>query len=246
MESNGGSTLSQWIRYELAVIKIQRVFRQWRLHQPYKRMIRMRAMRTRGFKMSRNFDQSASCPTAAECIHAVIGQKADWSHQTAFWRIIVDTRRLFPNASTDLIVKALLESSGDVSRAHILLGTKEFCTQHKKPLPDSIKALLLPNLDRSVRSSHPTALLSMMDTKLFGKPGSHDNEMFNQWAESRRRNVDMVRSLRAQQKRKKRQEFMDQFSEVIDKCLFPREDNANGSNRPGSATGTRPKTPNKR
>ncbi|RYH19956.1 hypothetical protein EON65_25095 [archaeon] len=236
--------LNVWIKHELAAIKIQRVVRQWLFHYRCKRSFKVKGLASIGYGRHRFFhktsdDLSPHPPSASDCIQALIAQKADWTHQTAFWRIIIDIKRSFPTTTTDLIVKALLEANGEVSRAMILLGTKEFCLQHKKPISENIKSLLLPHLEPAEASFHnPLLDLISSKSKVQTSGSSSGNaDLLAHWAENRRRNVDMVRSLRVQHRKKMRQEFVNKISYIIEKAYFPSQE------RPSSATkGGRPQS----
>lgn len=240
------SELNQWIRHELAAIRIQRVYRQWRCYLAYKQPFRVRAQAARGFGCLNILKHAPQVPTPSpsECIQALIEQRADWNHQTAFWRTIIEIRRAFPNTSNDLIIKALMEAQGEISRAHILLGTKEFCLQHKKNLPESVRTMLLPQLGPPALSlSNP--FLGVMG----GRQTSPSDDLLAHWAESRRRN-DVVRTLRNQRKQQKRQEILDKLGQIMDKSFFPREESharpASSAGRmtsTASSSSSRPKTP---
>eukprot|EP00981_Chlorochromonas_danica_P011774 scaffold4256_cov174-Ochromonas_danica.AAC.3 len=251
--------VTEWIHHELAAIKIQRIVRQWLRSFRCKRIYKTRALSSRGY--GRHFflkkdnpndlitttttNTSYSSPNPIDCIQALINQKAEWKHQTSFWRTIIDIKRSFPKASSDLIVKALFEAQGEISRTLILLGTKEFCLQHRKALPDNIKSLLLPHLQEQEQDqlltlpiNNPLATFITNKTKSGGGGGGGSNEMLAHWAENRRRNVDMVRTLRAQRRQKKHLELIDKLSVVVEKSFFPKEENHNNNNN----NHTRPKS----
>lgn len=160
----------QWIRYELAALKIQRLFRKYRSRFINQRNFKLYAMQSLGryalshpryahsstyLAMNQQQQQASSMTTssmsaiaqAMTCFHKIIQQMASFEEKIYFWRVIQDLKHAFPDLSADILLKALLEAQGDYSKAQVLLTDKDYILlQGKTPLPSQVRMMFLPTI----------------------------------------------------------------------------------------------------
>lgn len=210
--------LRTWIKHELAARKIQRNYRQWRQSIHLKRRIKIGAkQRLRCFEDVLSSGESKSTTAASASFQAVLNQTATFDQKCHFWRLVIDLRRSHLNESTDMLIRALIEADGELSRAIVLLGNKEFTMQNTQLLPQHIKAIFLPSVgpfEYKQTSQDFQFMKNVMASTSRGismAPGS---------PEKKGRNLDMIRSLRNKHLQVKKQELMDIFTKTIEKAYF--------------------------
>jgi hypothetical protein len=71
----------------------------------------------------------------------------------AVWRQVLDLRRAHTHQVVEMVIKALIETKGDASRANMLLGNKDFAILNPNPLPSRTRTAFLPIADKVNRKS---------------------------------------------------------------------------------------------
>jgi hypothetical protein len=129
--------LKRWETYNHAAFKIQEAYRRWRMTQITRRRIKYKI----GNKIKQSFPGNPG-----KCWANVIENKGTHAEKMAMWRNIVELRRAHRNSSTELCIKALVQTHGELSKAITLLGSSEFGFQSHfgPPLPEDIKESLNP------------------------------------------------------------------------------------------------------
>ena len=143
--------LKRWEKLNLCALKIQRIYRSWRILQYTK--IRNKNK----FKFNNNNNNNNNNLTIRGTKRIkndlnnnsylnVINNKGNHSEKMFVWRQIIELRRGYRHSSTELCIKALIQSNGDVSKAMTLLGSSEFSYQAHfgPPLEEDVKESLNP------------------------------------------------------------------------------------------------------
>ena len=154
----------QWIRYELAALKIQRNFRKYRSVFRNQRNFKLYALQNIGrYALSypryvhsstyvatighSNQQPISQLTQAMHCFHNIIQQNASFADKVYFWRVIQDLKHGFPQLSTDVLLKALLEAQGDYSKAQVLLADEDYVLlQGKSAVPSQVRMMFLPTI----------------------------------------------------------------------------------------------------
>lgn len=167
--TDNNTRVKLWIKYELAARKIQRNYRRYyttrsngleaqRLKIKLKSLQRLNRAFDLPYLMSGGHGKDAaklntSAPSnskattsIAGALQAIIEHSDNKEDKFFLWRTIIDLRRNNPTLSVDLLIKALMEAHGDLSRASLIMSNREFLAQNKTPMPNSIKNLLLPSI----------------------------------------------------------------------------------------------------
>lgn len=81
----------------------------------------------------------------------IIDGSASFEDKMATWRNVIELRRGHRDLSTDVCLKALIETHGELSRAIPLLGSKDFTIQadHRPELGVDFRNLLNPYIDNT-------------------------------------------------------------------------------------------------
>lgn len=76
----------------------------------------------------------------------VLNNKGTHSEKMIVWRNVIELRRSFREYTTDMCLKALARTNGDLTKAIPLLGSKDFAyqAQYGPPLPEEMKDALNP------------------------------------------------------------------------------------------------------
>eukprot|EP01038_Epipyxis_sp_PR26KG_P010540 gene10540-14162_t len=124
-----------WIEQYLAAQKIQHWYRFWRFNNN-NRLIKSFVFGLIKVKPS----------SLATSFHRVIYGHGNHEDKMCVWRAVIELRRSHPALNTDTIIKSLIESNGEYSRASVLLGTQEFYVKNSSNLPKEIRNVFLPSL----------------------------------------------------------------------------------------------------
>lgn len=129
--------LQRWEIYNLSAFKIQEAYRRWKMIQITRRRIR---------NMIGNKSKVSVTGNTAKCWTNVIENKGTHAEKMAMWRNVVELRRAHRHSSTELCIKALVQTHGELSKAITLLGSSEFGFQSHfgPPLREDIKESLNP------------------------------------------------------------------------------------------------------
>ncbi len=60
---------------------------------------------------------------------SILQENANIYHKFYFWRMVIDLRYNFPYLPTELLIKALIDAKGDVTRANHMLSNEDYCLQ---------------------------------------------------------------------------------------------------------------------
>jgi hypothetical protein len=129
--------LQRWETYNLAALKIQEAYRRWKMTHLTRRRIKNKIG---------NKNKTTVPGNSAKCWANVMENKGTHSEKMAMWRNIVELRRAHRQSSTELCIKALVQTQGELSKAITLLGSSEFGFQSHfgPPLAEDIKESLNP------------------------------------------------------------------------------------------------------
>lgn len=142
--------LKRWERYNLAAYKIQRLYRTWKIIQF-----------TRNKNRNNLLHVSKKSMNPSKCWGNVMENKGTHAEKMAIWRNVVELRRAHRQSSTELCIKALIQTQGELSKAITLLGSSEFGFQSHfgPPLEEGIKESLNPYRKASVIRDEDLELL---------------------------------------------------------------------------------------
>jgi hypothetical protein len=138
-----------------------------------------------------------------ECFQAVISDAANLEEKMVVWRSVIEMRRSDGGASTDLLLKALVESEGDLNRSIHLLNNKDFVRQNASDLPSKVRNIFLP--------VNPATLL----------PKSGSQSMRE--GKNRVGRVDLIRSLREQQKQARKEALINAVNAAVISSYFSKK-----------------------
>lgn len=174
----------------------------------------------------------------------ILKQSADFDSKCAMWMRIVDLKRMFPDKSTDMILRAMIEAQGDTNRAQVLLGSNEFIFQNIQPLPSSVRGIFIPHIGPFEQQASKydvqfTKLLMANTHRYANTITTKSFEIDGEASVKQSRNADIIRSLRSQYIQQRKQELMDKFLKVVDKAYFGQvvqKGKSSSTVRPKSAT----------
>lgn len=202
--------LKLWMRYELSAIKIQRLYRCWKFCTQFRNNIKR--------KILRREHKPVAYPTLLESFRSVANETARYEETMCLWRSAVEMRKAHNAHSTDLIVKALVEGKGDLSRAITLLGTKEFVMTNGNDLNPKLRKIFLPAPSIRHRSVFSTGEehRNSHNSRIYGSTSSS----FTTVNSSAGNNIDLIRSLREKKRQSRKQELFDILENVLAKSYF--------------------------
>lgn len=144
--------LNLWMLREVSARIIQRHFRIW-----YCWRLTLRHCRRRSYSSNRR--GSSSTPSLSDSFQRIVNEHASFEDRMAFWRGAVELRRAHREHSSDLLVKAMIDSKADLSRSIVLLGTKSFIEKNSHDIPLKLRDLFSPRLDPNERVTNGTAIV---------------------------------------------------------------------------------------
>eukprot|EP00602_Paraphysomonas_sp_CaronLab_P003833 CAMPEP_0185039142 /NCGR_PEP_ID=MMETSP1103-20130426/35683_1 /TAXON_ID=36769 /ORGANISM="Paraphysomonas bandaiensis, Strain Caron Lab Isolate" /LENGTH=235 /DNA_ID=CAMNT_0027577913 /DNA_START=54 /DNA_END=761 /DNA_ORIENTATION=+ len=124
--------IKRWERANIAAYRIQAAFRNWRMLQ---------FTRKRYKKISKKPTEKGQ--TSWE---KVMTNKASHDEKMSAWRNVIELRRAYSEYTTEVCIKALLHTNGDLSSALPLLGGRDFGYQARygPPLGENVKESMNP------------------------------------------------------------------------------------------------------
>jgi hypothetical protein len=202
-----------WIEHELAALKIQRCYRQWKVsfHSKRKWKIASRNSLPRHRVFLPGLSPPSSIPYCVpissltitnnqsnalfhECFQLILQEQATIQQQFHIWRLLLEMRKAYPYLHTDILIKALIECNGDHSKALILLSDPNYLYSFRQPtLTLQLRQTFLP---------HFTALHRKKKFSLGGpintpSSSSSSRMKFHDDVRYRNTNVDVIRNLRS-------------------------------------------------
>ena len=197
----------RWAIQSFAAMKIQQVYRNWRIWRTYYLI-----------KINRSIRSSSCRQTFARtlqplnvCFESVISRNASTEQKMVVWRSVIDLRRLHSKLSVDIIIKALIEAEGEFNRANILLGSKDFRCKNAAELPIIVRNLFLPLACRpilNVTSSATTGRRSTESMKGTTSSSSSSGRM------------KFLKALREQQRMIKRDDLVNAVDQIVSSSYF--------------------------
>eukprot|EP01032_Pedospumella_encystans_P035255 gene35255-39877_t len=167
-------------------------------------------------------------PAIEEGFRSIISENGSFEDKMAFWRGAIELRRAHKAHNTDQVVRALIESSGDVGRSTVLLGTKEFAMVNKGNLPVKLRKMFMPDIiatSRPLLSPHHELMMESLRKTI------NLNEMYDNGGGGRLNNVNFIRSLRGTKGKKityqedrddRRLELFSILNSVLERSYFSR------------------------
>lgn len=192
----------KWAIQSLAAMKIQQVYRNWRIWRRY--YLNKINCNRKGSSRSQMF--SRTLQPLNICFECVISRKAHIEQKMVVWRAVLDLRRLHSKLSVDILIKALIEAEGEFNRANILLGSKEFRSKNAAELPVIVRNLFLP------LSSSPIDNSTTM--------GRKNTESLKCGSASSSGRMKLLRALREQQRIIKRDELVHAVDYIVSSSYF--------------------------
>lgn len=142
---DSGDKLNLWMLREVSARIIQRHFRLW-----YCWRLTLRHCRRRSRSSARR--SSSSIPVSLpDSFQRIVNEQASFEDRMSFWRGAIELRRAHRELSTDLLLKAMIDSRADLSRSIVLLGTKSFIEKNSHDIPLKLRDLFSPRLDSNER-----------------------------------------------------------------------------------------------
>jgi hypothetical protein len=131
--------LRRWEKYNLAAYRIQIAFRLYKLQMNQRRVKNKKNKIRTGSLGSKSINPLKSW-------NSVMDNKATHEEKMAVWRNVIELRRAHRHSSTELCIKALVQSQGELQKAITLLGSSEFSFQSHfgPPLEEDLKESLNP------------------------------------------------------------------------------------------------------
>jgi hypothetical protein len=194
----------KWAIQSLAAMKIQQVYRNWKIWRTYYLIKINRNIRSR-HTFVRTLQPLNSC------FESVISRNASPEQKMVVWRSVIDLRRLNSKLSVDIIIKALIEAEGEFNRANILLGSKDFRCKNAAELPLIVRNLFLPLACRpilNVTSSATTGRRSTENMKGTTSSSSSSGRM------------KFLKALREQQRMIKRDDLVNAVDQIVSSSYF--------------------------
>jgi hypothetical protein len=200
---------------------------------------------------------------------SLLYQRGTIADKFQFWRNVIELKRVYIHYSNDLLMKALIESNGDVSKATLLLENQSFLVTnlHNQAiqLNPSIKELFFPLYDEyeacisqqtMLRERKNNASLFHSSISPHGSDvGTEENQDLNDLMNDKiNTNLSVVRSLRMKhqhqstEKRnenekllKKKKELLSHLMNVVERSYLPVSSSSTSSTAaPLTASGSRP------
>lgn len=150
----------------------------------------------------------------------------------ALWRGAIELRRAHKVHNTDLIVRALIESAGEIGRATVLLGTKEFAMVHKQEIPAKLRRMFMPKMVTAAKQPSPHHELMMSSLrKTLNLNELHDEMILDTGGTTRLNNINLIRTLRGtkgkqityqQDRDEQRLELFNILNSTLDRSYFSR------------------------
>ena len=225
-----------WTQYEIAARKIQRCFRCWNTSRYFRRNY------SRKLKLEEKVTHTF--PSLEESFRNVIYEDSCFADKMCIWRGAIELRRAHKVHNTDLIIRSLIDSKGDLARAIVLLGTKDYAILNKADISLKLRRIFLPKLETinhhtsdgisnsrsNSNNQYRDLLLSSLRKTL---PIDNNGEIINSKTETyfQHNNVNVIRSLRNMKKNEKqiiyeksredkRIELLNILNSTIEKAYF--------------------------
>ena len=212
-----------WIRYNHAAFIIQWGYRNWR------NKCQMRALPLRAAYIANMTEktpppklrESLTSPSTVEDLtQKIVRNKATYEEIMIVWRHVIELRRGFSHSSTDVLLKALIDSRCDINRAAVLMGNAEFVIRNDPDLPKHIRAQFLPLGNHIVTKEASTAAYEKKKGRRTACTEDDEAELNRGWSNT----VDAIRALRQINSNANIEEKVDKkdalLLQVINKCYF--------------------------
>jgi hypothetical protein len=176
-----------WVHYELAAKRIQRAFRRWNCACQFRRNYSR--------KQKILSTTPVYTPSLEESFRSIVSGQCTLEHKLCFWRAAVELRRAHKIHSTDLIIRALIDSAGDQSRAVVLLGTKDYALLNKADVPVKLRRMFLPTVEARKATLDPYRVLLASSVRHLNS-GEYEDGEHTAFSAVRQNNINVVRALK--------------------------------------------------
>jgi len=212
-----------WVQYELAARKIQRQFRCWNTARHFRRNYSR--------KLKIESQHNSTFPGTEDSFRNIISEEYSFEDKMALWRGAIELRRAHKVHNTDLIVRALIESAGEIGRATVLLGTREFAMVHKQEIPAKLRRMFMPKMVTTAKqpSAHHELMMSSLRKTL--NLNEFNGEVLDTGGTTRLNNINLIRTLRGtkgkqityqQDREEQRLELFSILNSTLDRSYFSR------------------------
>lgn len=173
--------------------------------------------------------QTSTIPTLEDGFRSIISEDGTFEDKMAFWRGAIELRRAHKIHSTDLIVRSLIDSEGELSRAIVLMGTKDYALLNKAELPMKLRRIFMPKVDVSnAHSEYRNLMISSLRRTLSNTSPTLEGQL-NEGNNGRQNNVNVIRALRGikgkqivyqQDRAELRAELFSILNSVVERSYF--------------------------
>lgn len=143
------ATLKRWERFNIAAYSIQQAYKQYVVRKIFailitKKINKNKKQLHRSIRNRIDIIEKSNGNARSNAIDKILRGDANMEEKMYLWRSALEIRRAHSHYSTDLILKALLASSGDLSRALTLMGNVDFTLKQLDTLNLRTRELFLP------------------------------------------------------------------------------------------------------
>ena len=195
----------KWAIQSVAAMKIQQVYRNWKIWRTYYLIKINRNIRSR-HTFARTLRPLNSC------FESVISRNASPEQKMVVWRSVIDLRRLNSKLSVDIIIKALIEAEGEFNRANILLGSKDFRCKNAAELPLIVRNLFLPLACRPILNVTTSSATTGRRSTESMKGGTSSSSSSGR--------MKFLKALREQQRMIKRDDLVNAVDQIVSSSYF--------------------------
>lgn len=139
-----------WERYQRSAFVIQNIYRRYRLNDRFNSIIRhsIQNKRNKNDKiLEYQNDQeilSKEGKLKKTIIDKIQSSRTTFDDKVFFWRKAIELRRAHGKYPTDVIIKSLIASKGNLNRGLILIGNEAFALREMSDLSTKTRNLYLP------------------------------------------------------------------------------------------------------
>jgi hypothetical protein len=216
------ATLKRWERFNISAYSIQQAYKQYVIRKNFdviitKKLNKNKKQLHKSIKNRIEIIEKSNGNARGGAIDKILRGDANMEEKMYLWRSALEIRRAHSHYSTDLILKALLASTGDLSRALTLMGNVDFTLKQLDTLNSRTRELFLP--------------VSMLQNV-------NDNSSNNDDNNASTSKLDMIRQLRIKQdnslqKKERKGECTEgglDLSDTIFSCYFTKYHRGNENN----------------
>lgn len=195
--------------------------------------------------------QTHRIPSLEESFRNIISEECSFDDKMAFWRGAIELRRAHKAHNTDLIVRSMIDSTGELSRAIVLMGTKDYTILNKAEIPMKLRRIFLPKIGGNLQhSEYRDLMMSSLRRTMNNNTLCTSDNQYNDGSNLRQNNVNIIRALRGikgkqivyeQDRQQLRAELFSILNTVVERSYFSKnhignKDHKKNQKVPGQAT----------